>query len=84
MDFPDVSKLSINGAKTLSLIPNEAALELAEDLCKFNTYGQSLPYIIEPHSKMLEMLDFIVLRLIQCLEARDYDVGLLQWDSMLT
>jgi proteasome activator subunit 4 len=84
MDFPDVSRLSINGAKTHSQIPMETDSELEEDTCKFNTYEESLPYAIEPRSKMLVMLDFIVLRLTQCLEARDYDVGLLQWDSMLT
>lgn len=77
MDLPDVSGLSISG-------PNEADPELVEDPCKINTYGKSLPYAIEPCSKMLEMLDFIVLRLTQCLEARDYDVGLLQWSNMLT
>ncbi|KAF8226105.1 hypothetical protein L208DRAFT_1425249 [Tricholoma matsutake] len=77
MDLPDVSGLSISG-------PNEADPESVEDPCKINTYGKSLPYAIEPCSKMLEMLDFIVLRLTQCLEARDYDVGLLQWSNMLT
>lgn len=83
MDFPDVSRLSISGAKTDSLVPNEDT-EMTEDPCKFNTYARSLPYPTELRSKMLDKLDFIVLRLIQCLEARDYDVGLIQWDSMLT
>jgi proteasome activator subunit 4 len=33
---------------------------------------------------MQEMLDFIILRIVQCVEAKDYDPGLMQWDSMLT
>jgi len=71
--------------KTSSQISNEAHSELAEDRWtqKFIEYGNSLPYGIEPYPRMMEMLDFIVLRITQCLEARDYDVGLLQWDSML-
>jgi proteasome activator subunit 4 len=86
MDLPDISRLSVNGTKTLSHIPTDTDSELVEDQCmqKFNAYRQSLPYEIEPHSKMMEMLNLIVLRITQCLEARDYDVGLLQWDSMLT
>ena len=83
MDFPDVSRLSINGAKTDSPVPgpNECT-EMTEDP-KFDIYARSLPYATEHRLKLLDMLDFIVLRLTQCLEARDYDVGLVQWDSML-
>jgi proteasome activator subunit 4 len=83
MDLPDISRLSVNGAKTPTHPPNDIDVE---DRCmqKFNEYRHSLPYEIEPHSKMMEMLDLIVLRITQCLEARDYDVGLFQWDSMLT
>lgn len=53
-------------------------------MVKLRNYAKSLPYSIEPNSKMQEMLDFILLRLAQCVEAKDYDPGLLQWDSMLT
>ncbi|KAF8898398.1 hypothetical protein BD779DRAFT_1607219 [Infundibulicybe gibba] len=48
------------------------------------TYAKSLPYATEPYAQMMEMLDFILLRITQCVEAKDFDVGLLQWDSMLT
>lgn len=82
MDIPDISRLSIDGAKT-QLIANEADWE-SEEVCKFDVYGKSLPYGIEPRSKLLEMLNIIVVRITQCVEARDYDVGLVQWDSMLT
>ncbi|KAG6837040.1 hypothetical protein H0H93_015903 [Arthromyces matolae] len=51
---------------------------------KLETYARSLPYAIEPYHKMLELLDFIILRIVQCVEAKDFDVGLHQWDSMLT
>ncbi|KAK0473258.1 hypothetical protein IW261DRAFT_1553160 [Armillaria novae-zelandiae] len=54
------------------------------DLHKLRCYAQSLPYAIESTSNMMELLDFIILRIVQCVEARDYDVGLLQWDSMLS
>ena len=50
---------------------------------KLKNYCKSLPYAVESNEKMQEMLDFILLRLTQCLEAKDYDPGLQQWDSML-
>lgn len=53
-------------------------------MVKLRNYAKSIPYAIEPNSRMQEMLDFILLRLTQCVEAKDYDPGLLQWDSMLT
>ncbi|KAH8835425.1 hypothetical protein DL96DRAFT_1702409 [Flagelloscypha sp. PMI_526] len=51
---------------------------------KLQLYASSVPYSIEPESKMMELLDLIVLRLSQCAEARDFDPGFVQWDSMLT
>lgn len=51
---------------------------------KLRNYAHSLPYSVEPNSEMQDFLDFIVGRLIQSVEAKDYDVGLLQWDTMLT
>ncbi|KIY51373.1 hypothetical protein FISHEDRAFT_37518 [Fistulina hepatica ATCC 64428] len=53
-------------------------------LTKFKTYIQYLPYGVEPSSKMMEMLDWICLRISQCVQARDFDVGLVQFDSMLS
>ncbi|KAJ7655130.1 hypothetical protein DFH06DRAFT_491600 [Mycena polygramma] len=53
-------------------------------ILKYREYVRSIPYAVESETKMLEMLDFIVLRLTQCIAARDYEVGFLQWDSMLT
>ncbi|KAJ7783436.1 hypothetical protein DFH07DRAFT_995453, partial [Mycena maculata] len=53
-------------------------------LAKYREYVRSIPYGVEPESKMLEMLEFIVLRITQCVLAKDYEVGFLQWDSMLS
>ncbi|KAJ6574791.1 hypothetical protein B0H19DRAFT_1254444 [Mycena capillaripes] len=78
MALPDISLLNIHDPGP----PSD------EDryLLKYREYVRSIPYAsgIEPESKMVEMLDFIVLRLTQCCAARDYEVGFLQWDSMLT
>ena len=70
MSLPDISSLNIDPSDELDP--------------KLTAYINSLPYRTEPHSKMMEMLDFIILRIVQCVEAKDYEVGLLQWDSMLT
>lgn len=70
MSLPDISSLNID--------PGD------DSDPKLTAYINSLPYRTEPQSKMMEMLDFIILRIVQCVEAKDYEVGLLQWDSMLT
>ena len=51
---------------------------------KLKQYAKSVPFSIEPYSQMLELLDFFLLRLTQSVEAKDFDIGFLQWDSMLT
>jgi proteasome activator subunit 4 len=70
---------------------HDALLDLPDDadlddryMVKLRNYAKSLPYSIEPYPKMMELLDLILLRITQCIEAKDYDVGLVQWDSMLT
>ncbi|TFY83738.1 hypothetical protein EWM64_g268 [Hericium alpestre] len=86
MSIPDMSQLKLYdpGPTKSPHIPDD--LEHATDryLLKLKTYAQALPYSIESNSKMQEMLDFILTRIVQCLEAKDYDPGFLQWDSMLT
>lgn len=84
MTIPDISSLSIHSTERRpdGQIPN---VDIADRYTeKLKAYTESLPYSIEPHSRMVEMLDFILLRITQCVEAKDYDTGLLQWDSMLT
>jgi hypothetical protein len=63
---------------------NSASISPDRYLEKLKNYAKSLPYSIESNSKMLEMLDFICLRLYQCIEAKDFDPGFAQWDSMVT
>ncbi|KAG8998807.1 hypothetical protein FRB90_012229 [Tulasnella sp. 427] len=55
----------------------------ADALNKLNTYAAHLPYSIEPNSEMQNLLDFYLARITQSIEAKDYDPGFLQWDSML-
>ncbi|KAI6153365.1 hypothetical protein BKA82DRAFT_3971276 [Pisolithus tinctorius] len=86
MTVPDISRLTLGSRKP------EYALQLPEDIeddtdrymKKLKQYALSLPYTIEPYAKMLQMLDFILLRITQCVEAKDYEPGLVQWDSMLS
>ncbi|RXW16590.1 hypothetical protein EST38_g9267 [Candolleomyces aberdarensis] len=78
-NFPSKSYGAVPGAP----IPDDLNADGDRYMEKLRVYAKSLPYSIEPYSKMLETLDFIILRLTQAVHARD-DVGLIQWDSMLT
>lgn len=82
--LPDLSSLRIDDPPQLK-IPQDIQ-NTGDDhyMIKLRNYAQSLPYSIEPHSQMMELLDFILLRITQCVEARDFDVGMTQWDSFLT
>ena len=88
MDLKLLSNLSIrdrgpNGLpKRLTLNSTNASPD--RYLEKLKNYAKSLPYSIEDNSKMQEMLDFVCLRLCQCVEAKDFDPGFAQWDSMIT
>ncbi|KAI0932581.1 hypothetical protein AcV5_004237 [Taiwanofungus camphoratus] len=88
MDVPDVSTLTIEEAEhdapATPHIPDDIMHATDRYMKKLRNYARSLPYSIEPYSEMQEMLDLILRRLTQCVEAKDYDPGLLQWDSMLT
>ncbi|KAI0359128.1 hypothetical protein OH77DRAFT_1473765 [Trametes cingulata] len=87
MDIPDVSTLSIRDRgppHPSPAIPEDILNATDRYMVKLRNYAQSIPYSIEPNSKMQQMLDFILLRIVQSVEAKDYDPGLLQWDSMLT
>ncbi|KAG8841853.1 hypothetical protein FRB91_004632, partial [Serendipita sp. 411] len=50
---------------------------------KLKHVAASLPYKIESEEEMQRRLNVISARLAQAVESRDYDYGLLQWDSML-
>ncbi|KAK1232605.1 Proteasome activator BLM10 [Marasmius sp. AFHP31] len=86
---PDLSSLSlhdpgINPFTQDHKFPENNETSEERYIQKLKNYAQSVPYSVEPYSKMMEMLDFILLRIVQCIEAKDYDVGFLQWDSMVT
>lgn len=49
---------------------------------KLRYIAASLPYKIESEEEMQKRLDVILARLAQAVESRDYEYGLLQWDSM--
>ncbi|KAH9947692.1 hypothetical protein B0H21DRAFT_737636 [Amylocystis lapponica] len=87
MHTPDLSTLTIHDpgiTPTTRHIPEDILHANDPYLMKLRNYAVSLPYSIEPNSRMQEMLDKILLRIAQCVEAKDYDPGLIQWDSMLT
>ncbi|KAI0702460.1 hypothetical protein BC835DRAFT_1411015 [Cytidiella melzeri] len=86
MDVPNIGSLHIHdpGPPTIRpRIPEDIVNSHDRYMVKLRNYCKSLPYSVESNSRMQEMLDFIVLRLVQCVEARDYDPGFQQWDSML-
>lgn len=90
--LPDISSLHLND--DLDVRSTNASGEYLPDdidktggdryMEKLKSYAKALPYSIDPYSKMIEMLDFILHRLVQSVEARDYTLGLMQWDSMIT
>ncbi|KAF8649879.1 hypothetical protein AX16_005641 [Volvariella volvacea WC 439] len=81
MDNSSIQPPIVNGTNSA-----HRPMKGAEDheLKKWRTYTQMLPYSTEPASEMIRMLDYILLRLTQCIEAKDYEVGLLQWDTMIS
>jgi proteasome activator subunit 4 len=85
MEVPDISTLQIHdpGPPTKPVLPEDISNSNDRYMVKLRNYCKSLPYSVESNAKMQEMLDFITLRLAQCIEAKDYDPGFQQWDSML-
>jgi len=92
MNILDVSSLSLDDpptqnvgqAQQIARIPDDIAHTTDRYMLKLRAYAKSIPYSIEPNSKMQEMFEFILYRVTQCIEAKDYDPGLLQWDSMIS
>ncbi|SCV72468.1 BQ2448_4005 [Microbotryum intermedium] len=46
-------------------------------------YQNALPYPVESWQEMDQKLELIVRRLIECVRAKDYDVGFVQWNHRL-
>jgi len=89
--LPDLSSLHINGSSPGAA--HAVGIPIPEDIEdtrgdrymeKLKEYAKSIPYAIEPYSRAIELLDFFILRLIQSVEAKDFDIGFQQWDMMLT
>ncbi|TDL28808.1 ARM repeat-containing protein [Rickenella mellea] len=65
-------------------VPDDIEHSVDPAIDRLRTYAKSLPYSVEPNSKMQRLLDFYLMRIVQCIKAKDYDPGFMQWDSMLT
>lgn len=63
-------------------IPDDIANSDDCGLVKLRNYAASLPYSIESNAEMQRQLDLVLSRLAQAVKSRDYDYGLLQWDSI--
>jgi proteasome activator subunit 4 len=84
--IPDMSGLTLddsNGIRQIE-IPDDINHATDRYMQKLKIYAKSIPYAIESNERMQDMLDFIILRITQCIEAKDFDPGLIQWDSMIT
>jgi proteasome activator subunit 4 len=89
MKIPDLSSLHIDDRPQAALnqppaIPDDITNSDDRYVQKLKSYAKGLPYSIEPYSAMMELLDFICIRLTQCVEAKDFEVGMSQWDTLLT
>jgi proteasome activator subunit 4 len=81
----DLSSLTIEDTVAqMPSIPDDIAHSDDPCLKKLAIYAKHLPYPIESNSKMQALLDFILLRITQCVDAKDFDLGLIQWDGMLS
>ena len=78
MTLPNLSNLSLRDSGPV--IPEDIASATDRYLLKLKIYAKNIPYAIESNSEMQKLLEFIILRMTQCVEAKDYDPGLLQWD----
>jgi len=87
MPLSDIGIVYMNGVSTSwdSTSPHDQVETRDTDveIEKLKNLARLLPYSIEPHSQMQQTLDFIIKRICQAVEAQDYDVGFLQWDTML-
>lgn len=87
MIVPDITTLTLDdpGPEFPNVtLPEDIANATDHYMVKLRNYCKALPYSVESNARMQDMLDFILLRITQCVEAKDYDPGLQQWDSMLT
>lgn len=72
----------MNGISSGPHIPDDIANSDDCGLIKLRNYAASLPYSIESNAEMQRQLGLILSRLAQAVKSRDYDYGVLQWDSI--
>jgi proteasome activator subunit 4 len=82
MTLPNIESLTLHD--TSPVIPDDIDNASDRYTQKLKNYARNLPYSIEPNSRMQELLDFILRRITQCVEAKDYEPGFLQWDILFT
>ncbi|EMD41658.1 hypothetical protein CERSUDRAFT_110231 [Gelatoporia subvermispora B] len=82
MHVPNLSGLTIHDPGPD--IPDDIRNASDHYMVKLRNYARLLPYSIELNSQMQQMLDGIILRITQTVEAKDFEPGLVQWDSMLS
>lgn len=77
MSVPDISSLTIDvddpiGPSTSPKLPEDIEHADKSDryMQKLKVYAQSIPYSIEPNSQMQDLLDLILTRIAQCVEAK--------------
>lgn len=84
MDVPDISKLNILGVDQGPTIPDDIANATDDPkLVKLKNFARLLPYSIESNAEMQRRLECIMLQITRCVEAKDYNPGLIQWDIVL-
>lgn len=81
MDLPDFSRLNISTKDPE--IPDDIAIATDPKLVKLKHFARLLPYSIESNAEMQRRLEVILLRIAQCVEAKDYYPGLRNWDIIL-
>ena len=86
MHLPDLSKLDIQDAAQNGespSIPDDILNSTHPKLVKLKNLARILPYPIESNEEMQRRLELILLRITQCVEAKDYYPGLISWNTML-
>lgn len=84
MSLPDLALLSLSAPEPAPDITDDLEHPSDPYLQKLKALAANLPYSIEPNSRMQSMLAFICKRIVQAVDAKDYDPGFMQWDSMFT
>ena len=86
MHLPDLSKLDIQSTaqdEESPYIPDDIVNSTDPKLVKLKNLARILPYPIESNEEMQRRLELILLRITQCVKAKHYYPGLVNWDIML-